>query len=442
MIEINKVDKAMKAEYSRICIIGAGAAGLSAAYYLKQRGYTKVTVLEQSSRVGGKCRTVDFQGRSFDIGANYVTAAYSEVLKFARRFGAVLYTESAAITANASNRGTVTFSSPLTAIARRQNLLSFVWAAIRYFWLRFRLRDIIDIPGFGKISSHAELCVSFRDWLASNRLSALEPIFEAPITIMGYGYLDEIPAPYALKYLNLATYRNLVAVALGLPTRWPKRFVDGFERLWCNVAQQIDVRLGTNISLVERRGPIEIHTSNAGIMEFDYLILACPLNADLLGRFLTLSDEERDLFKRIIVNDYVVTTYAIPNLRLPKRIIGMTPIPEMGRPWAITQQFADNDFVQFYTRMDDPHSSAEEIVIDGIRQLVTALGAALPEKYITHDEWAYFPHIAVEDFGTGFYDRLEGLQGRSNTFYCGGLAAFELVETVVQYSRSLIETYF
>ena len=46
----------------RIGIIGAGAAGLSAAYYLKQSGYNNVTILERDSRVGGKCHTVTLGG--------------------------------------------------------------------------------------------------------------------------------------------------------------------------------------------------------------------------------------------------------------------------------------------------------------------------------------------------------------------------------------------
>jgi uncharacterized protein with NAD-binding domain and iron-sulfur cluster len=432
----------MKARDSRIGIIGAGAAGLAAAYYLKRKGYTKVVVLERSNRVGGKCRTVEYEGRHFDVGANYVTAAYSEVLQIARKFGAALYTEAPAITAHASSSGAVTFSRPLTAIARRARLPSFAWAAIRYFWIRLRLRALIDVPGFAGISKRPELCVSFRDWLTRNRLGALEPMFEVPITIMGYGYLDEIPAPYALKYLNLATCSNLIAVTLGLPTRWPKRFVDGFEGLWRKLARQLDVRLGIDITLVDRDGPIEVQTANAGVMTFDYAILACPLSADLLERFLTLSDEERDLFKRVIVNNYVVTTYAIPNLRLPKRIVAMTPVPGIGRPWAITQQYADRDFMQFYTRTKGALSGDEAVINGAIRELVAKLGATLPEHYITFDEWAYFPHIAAEDFSTGFYDRLEALQGRSNTFYCGGVAAFELVETTVRYSKDLIESYF
>jgi uncharacterized protein with NAD-binding domain and iron-sulfur cluster len=432
----------MKPKTSRICIVGAGAAGLSAAYFLKERGYTNVTILEAAGRVGGKCRTVDFQGRSFDIGANYVTAAYAVVRRLAREFGAAMYTESGAITASVSIDGAATFSTPLAAITRNRKFATFAWAAVRYFYIRTLLRKIIDGPGFAKISRYPQLCVSFRDWLDTNKLSALAPMFEIPITVMGYGYLDEIPAPYALKYLSPATFRNLVAVGLGLPTRWPRRFVAGFQRLWEAVAERLDVRLGVDVVAIDRDGPIRVQSNNIGAMEFDFLILACPLNVGLLERFIRLSQDERDLFERIVVNRYVVTSYAIPNLHLPRRIVGMTPVPEMGRPWAMTRQYADNDFVQFYTRLDNACDDPKESVIGAIRRLVDVLGATLPENYLAYDDWAYFQHVSVNDFRGGFYERLEALQGQQNTFYCGGLAAFELVETVAQYSRHVVESYF
>jgi threonine dehydrogenase-like Zn-dependent dehydrogenase len=48
-------------DYSQaICIVGAGAAGLSAAVMLQFIGFTNITVLEASSRVGGRAYTHHF----------------------------------------------------------------------------------------------------------------------------------------------------------------------------------------------------------------------------------------------------------------------------------------------------------------------------------------------------------------------------------------------
>jgi hypothetical protein len=178
------------------------------------------------------------------------------------------------------------------------------------------------------------------------------------------------------------------------------------------------------------------------MMEFDYLLLACPLNTDVMNSFLSLSNEERDLFSRIIVNSYVVASCAIPNLRLPRRIVGMSPTPKVAEPWAMTQQFANNDFVQFYTRLRNAEADSRKEVLDAIDRFVARLGAKRSTDFITYDEWHYFPHVTAPDFRDGFYDRFAALQGQSNTFYCGGIAAFELVETVVRYSKEIVETHF
>ena len=50
-------------EQPRIAIVGAGPAGMSAAWFLKQNGYTNVRIFEKIERVGGKCLTFDIDGR-------------------------------------------------------------------------------------------------------------------------------------------------------------------------------------------------------------------------------------------------------------------------------------------------------------------------------------------------------------------------------------------
>ena len=53
-----------------VIIIGAGPAGLTAAYeLLKKSGYT-VTILEASDRIGGISQTVRYQGNRMDIGGH------------------------------------------------------------------------------------------------------------------------------------------------------------------------------------------------------------------------------------------------------------------------------------------------------------------------------------------------------------------------------------
>ena len=51
---IYKKEQKMANLNEKICIIGGGPAGLSAAMYLEQKGYTNYAILEKEDHVGGK----------------------------------------------------------------------------------------------------------------------------------------------------------------------------------------------------------------------------------------------------------------------------------------------------------------------------------------------------------------------------------------------------
>jgi hypothetical protein len=431
---------------TRVCIIGAGPGGLSMAHFLKKRGYKHVTVLESAGRIGGKCLSLTYQGRSFDIGANYVTSEYTEVLRLAEEFDAPLYTESKPTIATFPEAGVPSFADPLQVLLDRASIFVLLRAAVSYLWTRFRLRRIIDRPGFAGVSRHPELCRSFADWLAAHGLTVLTPMFEVPITDMGYGHLNEIPAPYALKYIGAKTFLDTVFVAVGLPSKWPKRFVNGFQPFWEKVAAPLDVRLNVTVRGIERGATVRITADSGGrteVMEFDRLVLASLLTAPALGAFLRLSPAESHLFGKVVVNPFVITSYIVKDMQVPRRIIFVLPVPALGMPSAMSQQFEDNPFWQFYTRVDRDYQPPPHQVLGAVQRTIVQMGGSIVTNDLhTCTTWDYFPHVDTAAISGGFYDQLEALQGEQHTFYCGGLLAFELVEPIVRYSRHLVETRF
>ena len=54
----------------KVLIIGAGPAGLTAAYELLKRGEFDVTILEKTDRIGGISQTVRHGGNRMDIGGH------------------------------------------------------------------------------------------------------------------------------------------------------------------------------------------------------------------------------------------------------------------------------------------------------------------------------------------------------------------------------------
>ena len=61
---------AQLASGDRVVVVGAGPAGLTAAYQLSMMGVSRVTVLEADDIVGGISRTAQYKGFRFDIGGH------------------------------------------------------------------------------------------------------------------------------------------------------------------------------------------------------------------------------------------------------------------------------------------------------------------------------------------------------------------------------------
>ena len=66
----------------KIVIIGAGPAGLTAAYELLKTGDCQVTVLEASGTLGGISRTVRHNGNRMDIGGHRFFSKDERIMKW------------------------------------------------------------------------------------------------------------------------------------------------------------------------------------------------------------------------------------------------------------------------------------------------------------------------------------------------------------------------
>lgn len=461
---------------ARIAIVGAGPAGLSAAYYLKANGYRNVTVFEKASRVGGLCLSITENYDTYDIGANYVTMEYRETLKIARTVGAKLYFEdpySAMFVP--PDGGPTRFVDFLTAVrtddetGKVTSVPRFMFLALKYLWLRLRLGPVIDPPTFARVAEVApELAVPFSQWLARHGLEPLSRLFEIPVTIMGYGHLDEIAAPYVLKYIGPKTIVPMMFFPVPVLRNlfpWPKRFVAGFQRMWQQVSWGLNVRLNVDISAITRDAHgvrvsfretgqmLDRSESVTEEMPFDYLVMACPLSPVVTERFLDLSAGERDLFGRIKTHTYTMYTATVTGLDLPTPIAVTYPLTTIGTPWGVTQQWKSKESLvtQFYVQLPGEEGEApptehfREQVRRNCADLVQRMGGAIVSEHDawqTFDAFPYGQHVTTADFGAGWYARLENQQGVNRTFYVGGATNFELIEPIVRHSRHIVDSHF
>ena len=458
---------------ARICIVGAGPGGLSTAYYLKENGYTNVTILEKLPQVGGMCRTLTFEARSFDIGANYLTPAYKKIIAIANKLGLPLYTEKPSIAFDRDRRKWI---SSFQAAKGNTGLIRFLWAMIRYIYHRWRVGKKMPAAGHLGESKIPELMQSFGSWLRQYDLyDQLHRMFQVPITMMGYGDLDEIPAPYALLYMSLASFRTVILYGSGLPSCYPKRFIYGFQRFFDRLSWDLNIRTAVTIKKISRdvskEDPVTVEfTYNEQFLEheeitteiqsFDHIIVTVPLYPGALsGLPLDYTSQEREIFKNVVINPFCLTGTLVNNFNVPAKIISIFPTlpPYLKEVAILGQQFSDNPFVSFYTRLPQTQSTwlldvytkekdmnlEKEVYANvcSFIKIITPEATVAPTPY-SFTVWQYFPHVNVDQFKEGFYDSLEAMQGANNTFWAGGLMSFDLICSIFDYSELLVKKHF
>lgn len=72
--------------YEQVIVVGAGIAGLAAAWQLKQSGI-QVLVLEAEQIVGGRMQSIQIDDALVDSGAQFLSSAYSIIPKLIEEIG-------------------------------------------------------------------------------------------------------------------------------------------------------------------------------------------------------------------------------------------------------------------------------------------------------------------------------------------------------------------
>ncbi len=408
----------------RIGIIGAGPAGLTAAEALINRGYKHVTILEKQTTAGGKCRSFEYDGRSYELGAGIISINNQTVASLIKKYN--IKTQS------------IDFSRPSLLIdghtyralpvPTTTQKIQQLYQGLKYIALIRKYKRIQE-PGFTKV--HSDLCAPFTHWAKQHNATVLIKEFSKFFTGFGYDFLESVPAAYALKYFSPAT---LFAFLRGKVYTFP----NGIQHLWTEVAKHHDVRYNMKIQHIKRDSTIHITTEHA-LFECDKLIVTSPLDEAL--KFIDASTEEQELFSNIQYCDYSVTTCHITNF--PKHEAGYLPdnfhASRKGQPIFWYHRYAETDLYNFYTLSDA--SISDDTIQQNINSLIKALGGNVKKSEpILH--WKYFPHVTGEQMQNGYYDRLEKLQSQNNTYYAGELHNFSMIEQSAAYAKDLVERYF
>ncbi len=455
----------------RICIVGGGPAGTSAAMYLEKNGYNNYVIYEKSDHVGGKCLSPlmkvknnngEWEDRTIEMGAVMGCETYFAVRE-CEEFGGATHKDGPPM-------GRVFMNTDGTKLKTSKFDLLKKLFALRKLTKLLKTKYVgYDVNGHrgvaqgryegpcpspelklqhieGENPNLKDLSMPFIDFLKLNKCEDALLVWKGPFTSFGYGYFDEIPAAYVLKYLDAFTVRQFLKA--GLLWTWK----NGTQSIWQGVNDHLKhpAVLNTEVTGIERKDDqVHVTIKNADGEKteiFDELIICTPL--EMFMKYGDARDEEKALFSKIVHKKYFtmavrpaednappISYYYFENMTVDRRghlMVFYHRWPDCGPQPLVTFTLRNHKNCE-----DIPFEQAKQTTLDDM-----AISGLPVEKVERIDDWYYFPHVNSEDYADGWYDKVEAMQGKQKTYYAGEVMAFGDMEETVEYSRDLIRRFF
>ncbi|XP_052188093.1 uncharacterized protein LOC127798517 [Diospyros lotus] len=429
---------------TRVGIIGGGPSGLSAAYALNKLGYNNVTVIEKYHTVSGMCESIDIEGKIYDLGGQVLAANSAPcIFNLAKETGSEL----------------VEMDAHKLAIINRSGKYEDTQVADDYvsvISLTLELQD--KAKDTGRIGVHAvsEFASDLTpDFLEDHGFKSIPKSVAYGYTASGYGFVQDMPYAYIHEFTRTSMAGKI------------RRFRYGYMSLWQKISEALTakVHLNTEVLAVRRNSygvSLDVINSSGEVkeMEFDKIIISGSFpfrngktyrspQSDLAenkNEVMDLDELEKDLFSRVQTIDYYTTVLKIEGLEhMPVGFFYFKEFMEdpatIGNPVAMQRFYEDTDIFLFWSygnSSDIMGTRVAELAMDAVKNM-----GGTVKKVILQRRFKYFPHVSSQDMKGGFYDKLEAqLQGHWNTYYIGGLMAFELTERNSSYSMALVCKHF
>ncbi|XLU92535.1 hypothetical protein S245_006887, partial [Arachis hypogaea] len=269
-------------------------------------------------------------------------------------------------------------------------------------------------------------------------------------TASGYGFVQDMPYAYLHEFTRTSMAGKI------------RRFRDGYTSLWQKIAQSLPLKLCCNTEVLTLRrnsDGVTVNVKNLNGVEtlvFDKIIISgsFPLKygrtyrslpstcTDCEPEVMDTSDLEKELFSKVETNDYYTTVLKINGLdHFPVGFYYFNEYMEdpstIGHPVAIQKFYADTNIFLLWSYGNSTDIKGPAVTKLAIKT-VESMGGEV-QKVVLQRRFKYFPHVSSQAMKDGFYEKLESeLQGSRNTYYVGGLMAFELTERNSSYAMALI----
>ncbi len=447
---------------TRICIIGGGPAGLSAGMYLEKKGYDNYTILERNDHVGGKCNSPHYNGRRYEMGAIMGVPSYYAVHDVETFCGITHDGPQLSRRYKDAEGNVIEPFEPAKNLLKIPHLMKMkqqVTELGRILETKYKGYDVNGHRGVaqGRYEGFActpereevsgtnenlkDLSMPFKDWCEMNHVELIQDIWVGPFTSFGYGYFDEIPAAYVLKYLDFQTCMNFVRLNL-----WTWK--NGTQYIWecLNEKLKNPARLCASISKIERKDGKVYVTVNGETEEYDKLIVTAPLQ--FFPNYADAREDEKKYFSKIEYERYdvlAVETRPEDHPDISYYVFdNMTP-ERLGHLMVYYRRWRDTKDQVITTYALRKHKNREEITVDACRQMVLEdlrIMRNPASNVVNEQSWYYFPHVFSEDYAAGWYDDVEAMQGKYDTYYAGEIMSFGDMDETAEYSRELVERFF
>jgi oxygen-dependent protoporphyrinogen oxidase len=298
-----------------VIVIGAGIAGLTAAYYLSKLGMA-VTVLEASERIGGRMSTDRREGYLIDRGVQFLSDGYSVIYELINELGLAQHLARTCDWTGTVRGGTVRRTStkyPWTVATSGLLSWSNTFRMARASLSLLRQTKRLPLSNYSKwhIMDDADAAT----WIAASfGEDALEYIFEPLLDGLYFQAPEQMSRAWPAIVWNFGMRRKGVTVLTGGSGSLPE-----------TLAQKVNVCLSTPAELIDTTGlGVKVKTPS-GYFLADYAVLATPATA--ASKIYTPQYEWENLLIRTDYSASINISFAIPNgvsmAKVPKDIYGL-----------------------------------------------------------------------------------------------------------------------
>ena len=273
----------------RVAVVGAGIAGLTAAYELQTRG-VEVEVFEREPTPGGRMRSESLDGYVIERGAQFIASSYRNMRALAAELGIAGEIEALSNSRNAVLRdGAFRFTDYRPKELLRSD--DFSWPtkarlALLPLELRRHRRILDDFYRPEKTAPiDTEDAASYtRRWFGAEVLTyMIEPAFASTFTVLP----ERMSKAFMLSTVSYM-FRGFRLLA----------FRGGNGLLTRTLASRLNVRLNAPVDLIESSPSGATIHIGGGRVKADAVVVAVP--GDTVGRLCgSLTTPEREFFSKV-----------------------------------------------------------------------------------------------------------------------------------------------